>query len=183
MRKKSFFLGIGSFFILLTFLHCTKKIEGEENAVDLADLVFTDSFSPVSYEYPLSRKIVKMVDTDIGGIIDPETTNPLWRSIYNTVNDFFLSLSKGEKSALHFTESSFNSFRLRYGTPSISSRYSLRVSSPEDDSAEKFWIQFKIIVHGKKQIGRLELIKQESSFFINDFEYQGLDALFLDSEK
>ena len=45
------------------------------------------------------------------------------------------------------------------------------------------WISYKLIVQGKIYIGKLQLSKNEESYIISDFEYQGLDDLFLVKDK
>ena len=174
-------------FFILIILFCTfaceRKVKGDADATDFDDLVYTDSFSPASFEAPLSRKIIRMQDVDIGFLIDSDTGNPIRRSLYTTVENFFKALAgKGDLES-SFVLSTYNSFYLRYGSPKLEKRYSLRVAVPDNENAERMWISYKLIIQGKSYIGKLQLSKNEKNYIISDFEYQGLDDLFLVKDK
>ena len=49
--KFTFFI----FIILLSVFSCERKVKGDPDATDYDDLVYTDSFSPASFEALLSR--------------------------------------------------------------------------------------------------------------------------------
>lgn len=175
-----------SFFVLMILFcvfSCERKVKGDVDATDYDDLVYTDSFSPASFEAPLSRKIIRMQDVDIGFLIDSDTGNPIRRSLYMTVENFFKALAgKGDLES-SFVLSTYNSFYLRYGNPKLSKRYQLRVGIPENENTKMLWISYKLIIQGKSYIGKLQLSKNEESYIISDFEYQGLDDLFLVKDK
>ena len=104
-------------------------------------------------------------------------------SLYTTVENFFKALAgKGDLES-SFVLSTYNSFYLRYGNPKLSKRYQLRVGIPENENTKMLWISYKLIVQGKIYIGKLQLSKNEESYIISDFEYQGLDDLFLVKDK
>lgn len=172
-------------FILLAFgiFSCERKIKGDADATDFDDLVYTDSFSPAGFEAPLSRKVIKMQDVDIGLLIDSDSGNPVRRSLYLIVDRFFKSIRSGEDVDDCFLPSAYNSFYLRYGKPQLSKRYSLRVGVPDNENSDTLWISYKLIMQGKSYIGKLQLSKNNANHIISDFEYSGLDDLFLVKEK
>lgn len=176
------------FFILLIFLlfgifSCERKIKGDADATDFDDLVYTDSFSPASFEAPLSRKVIRMQDVDIGFLIDPGSGSPVRRSLYLIVDRLFKSISSAEDIEDCFLPSAYNSFYLRYGKPQLPKRYSLRVGIPDNESSDVLWISYKLIVKGISYVGKLQLSKNNGNHIISDFEYSGLDDLFLAKEK
>ena len=77
-----------SFFVLMILFcvfSCERKVKGDADATDFDDLVYTDSFSPASFEAPLSRKIIRMQDVDIGFLIDSDTGNLVFDPLFKTV--------------------------------------------------------------------------------------------------
>lgn len=176
------------FFVLLIVLllggfSCERRIKGDADATDFDDLVYTDSFSPASFEAPLSRKVVRMQDVDIGFLIDSDSGNPVRRSLYLIVDKLFKSISSGDDVEDCFLPSAYNSFYLRYGNPQLPKRYSLRVGIPDNESSGVLWISYKLLVAGKSYVGKLQLSKKDENYIISDFEYSGLDDLFLAKEK
>lgn len=170
-------------FLLLGIFSCERKIKGDADATDFDDLVYTDSFSPAGFEAPLSRKVIKMQDVDIGFLIDSDSGNPVRRSLYAVVDNFFKSISSGKDIEDYFLPSAYNSFYIRYGKPQLSKRYSLRVGVPDNETSDILWISYKLITQGKSYIGKLQLVKNDGNHIISDFEYSGLDDLFLLKEK
>ena len=177
--KFTFFI----FIILLSVFSCERKVKGDADATDYDDLVYTDSFSPASFEAPLSRKVIRMQDVDIGFLIDSESGNPIRRSLYLCVENFCKAIAGNGDLEDCFLPSTYNSFYLRYGKPQLEKRYRLRVGVPDNESAGMLWISYKLIVKGNSYVGKLQLSKKEESYIISDFEYQGLDDLFLAKEK
>lgn len=164
--------------VIFVLSGCDKKNIGAEKPEDFGDVIYTDSFSPISYEYPLSRKIIPIEDTDIGITINPDTTNPLYRAVYKTVSDLFKELSSGNDISLYFTESAFNSFRLRYRSDKIGSRYTLLVGEPQENGVGVLSIKFKMVTDKKKIKGIIELTKKDENYVVSDFENTGFDELF-----
>lgn len=178
--KTNFYIFI---FLLLGIFSCERKIKGDTDATDFDDLVYTDSFSPAGFEAPLSRKVIRMQDVDIGFLIDSDSGNPVRRSLYLIVDSFFKSISNGEDIEDCFLPSAYNSFYLRYGKPQLPRRYSLRVGIPDNENSDALWISYKLLVQGKSYIGKLQLSKNSGNHIISDFEYGGLDDLFLVKER
>ncbi len=178
--RSDFFILI---FLLICIFSCERKIKGDADATDFDDLVYTDSFSPAGFEAPLSRKVIRMQDVDIGFLIDSDSGNPMRRSLYLIVDKFFKSISSDGDIEDCFLPSAYNSFYLRYGKPQLPKRYSLRVGIPDNESSDVLWISYKLLVQGKAYVGKLQLSKNDTSHIISDFEYSGLDDLFLAREK
>lgn len=171
------------FMVLLCSFSCERKIKGDADATDYDDLVYTDSFSPASFEAPLSRKVIRMQDIDIGFLIDPDAGNPVRRSLYLCVETFCKAIAGNGDLEACFLASAYNSFRLRYGSPQLAKRYRLRVGVPDNENGGVLWVSYKLIVQGKSYVGKLQLSKKDENYIISDFEYQGLDDLFLIKEK
>lgn len=176
-KLKAEFCKIFLIFLILIHSGCSRKIEGSDSPVFFGDVIFTDSFSPSAYEFPLSRKVIIAEDTDIGIIIPEDTADPRTRGIYSLVNNFFEQLYAGKNLSLFFSNAVFNSYRLRYNNLKPSGTYKLRVSRP-DDTASSFRIKYKLMMKDKNIIGEFELTAKDDSYIITDFEYRPFDEIF-----
>ncbi|HBD96497.1 MAG: hypothetical protein A2015_15725 [Spirochaetes bacterium GWF1_31_7] len=167
-----------SIIVMIVLFSCAKKIDGDLSPTSITDVVFTDSFSPVSYENPLSRRVIMPEDIDIGLIISPETSDPDLRAVYSFIDNFFKQLVSEKRIVSFFSDASFNSYRLRYGNSTFKGKYVLRVSRPELSTTEPFSVSYKIIREKSVNIGKFELTPINQSYIITDFEYKGFDELF-----
>jgi len=161
-------------FLILT--SCSKIKKPIENNLSTADIIYTDSFSPENYEYPLSRKYIQPEDTDIGKFINPDSINQIHREIYILINNLLSTLVNGRINRQLFTDNSYNNFFLRYRGMKLTNFNSFRVSEP-DETVQEWWIQIKIFTKNKNYIGKIQIIKINETYLINDFTNEIFDLL------
>lgn len=162
-------------FILITFaflaINCFNK--GEKEFADIDDaFIYSDSFSPIDWENPLTRKNIDSGDKDIGIFISEDIIDPKIRILRSTVIDFFNILKSDNRSNLEniLTKSALNSFNLRYADIKIDEDFQIRVGMPEDYSQNALWIDYKMMLSNKSLIGRIFLEYNDSECKIGDFE-------------
>lgn len=167
--------------IILTFLiiSCTEEA-GDINEYS-EDIVYSDSFSPLDWEHPVARRVVASRDKDIGLFIKDDIADPNLRKILVLVNDFFSRFTAGETEQLEelFTDSAYNSFKLRVTDININKSYKLRVEQPSIEviATGQFWIHFKLLTDVESLVGSFELITIDDEYKISDFENTFFDKV------
>lgn len=152
-------------------LNCFSK--GEKEFADIDDsFVYSDSFSPIDWENPLTRKNIDSGDKDIGIFISEDIIDPKIRILRSTIIDFFNILKSDDRSDLDnlLTKSALNSFNLRYADIKITEDFQIRVGMPEDYSQNSLWIDYKMILPNNSLIGKIFLEYNGDECKIGDFE-------------
>lgn len=162
-------------FIIITFsilaLSCFNK--GEKDFADIDEsFIYSDSFSPIDWENPLTRKNIDSGDKDIGIFISEDIIDPKIRILRSTIIDFFNILKSDNRTDLEnlLTKSALNSFNLRYADIKIAEDFQIRVGLPEDYSQNALWIDYKMILPNKSLIGKIFLEYNGSECKVGDFE-------------
>jgi|GEM_PF-1346827 len=192
-------------FAILILISCFKKDEDEYKDV-YGEIIYTDSFSPIQWENPLSRNKIEEVDVDIGKFIKQDVMDPKLRKILKITENFisYIKSKDMEKVESILTPSAYNSFTLRFPEINFNKSYTIRVAypealyktteieteeNPEDENPENLqentnseeniiWIDFKIIFQTSSIISKLEIDTSNSDEYkISDFENQFFDDL------
>ena len=162
--------------IILTLSSCTKSLKGEEEPLFAQDVIFSDSFSPASYESPASRKIINVGDTDLGAFISSDSNEPMQNNLFSSRQAFVTIKNKKPIEEL-FSDACYNSFILRYPKYYFSETYQLRIAVPQISFDAPFAVNYKLILPKRKILGTLELSKHEESYLISDYTSEGFDFL------
>ncbi|HNZ26976.1 MAG TPA: hypothetical protein PLG34_10720 [Spirochaetota bacterium] len=179
-------------FILITcaFLALTCFNKGEKELADIDDaFVYSDSFSPIDWENPLTRKNIDSGDKDIGVFISEDIIDPKIRILRSTVINFFNILKSDDRSDMEniLTKSALNSFNLRYADIKIAEEFQIRVGMPEDYSQDSLWIDYKMMLPNRSIIGKIFLEYDGDECKIGDFENKFFaelkEAIQIKSEK
>ena len=163
--------------IILTLSSCTKSLKGEEEPLFAQDVIFSDSFSPASYESPASRKIINVGDTDLGAFISSDSNEPMQKTIFLAVDKLFVTIKNKKPIEELFSDACYNSFILRYPKYYFSETYQLRIAVPQISFDAPFAVNYKLILPKRKILGTLELSKHEESYLISDYTSEGFDFL------
>lgn len=179
MVKNSSFLYL--IFIILIFLSSNgcKEEKAKDYIEYTEDLVFTDSFSPDSWEYPIARKGVKAGDKDIGYYIKEDVLNPDYRELLNLVRGYLSELSENniEKVREVMQDSAYNALKLHYPDVEFSSDYDIRVEQTDLINNEYFWVKFKLMFPKISIVTEIEIFNNGKELKINDFENSFLKKL------
>jgi len=163
------------FVILLTlviFFSCKKSQEVPEEKNIFGETIYTDSFSPSSWENPVARTKIEAEDKDIGKIIKENNLDQRYQKIFELVNNFltFIQSKNNDEMQKIMTPSAYNTYILHYPEIPSDKKYQLRVAYPENVNADKYWIDFKILFQNSNIISKIEVEKNNRSFRISDIE-------------
>ena len=192
---------------IFTFLFSCKKRDENEYKDVYGEIIYTDSFSPIQWENPLSRNNIQEVDMDIGKFIKQDVMDPKLRRILKLVENYvyYIKQKDSDKIKSILTPSAFNSFSLRIPDINFDKKYKVRVAYPESlypakteepkeesenesevkSSEESYqtdknhiWVDFKISFKTSSIISKLEIeTSNPNNYIISDFENQFFEDL------